>query len=261
MLYVGTHKEEILARVKEAKRVALMFDFDGVLAPLVPDYRDATVSPHTKMLLRALARVFSVAVISGRELGDVEKRVGISNIFYGGNHGLEWKIGKRTFHAPLPAAPRKALQKVRKEISKLTKEFPGLFLEDKKLTISVHYRTVDPRLQAIVVKELETIVKPSIKSGALRIVGGHKVLNIRPATKLHKGTVALRMLKSVRGALPIFIGDDVTDEDAFRSLSKGITIRVGNTKESAAHYYVDSQKNVDAFLEALLKIKANMSRR
>src|SRR3989338_7297427 len=125
--------KKVLARVASAKHIALFLDFDGVLSPIVRDHRKAAIGMRTKKLLAACAQRFFVAVISGRALKDVQHRVGLRGLSYGGNHGLEWKFGSKNFSAPVSVSYRRILTMLLRDYRMLSKQFPGLSLEDKGL--------------------------------------------------------------------------------------------------------------------------------
>ncbi len=254
MLPLVKHKEEVLARIRVAKRIALMSDFDGVLSPIVDDYRKAAMPPRTKMLLRACARKFFVAVISGRGINDLQKRVGMNEISYAGNHGLELQIQGKKTQTKSSKVAETTIQRTAKKLVKLEKQFPGLHLENKRLTLSMHYRMVPVRLREDAVLAVRRVLEGGIKAGSLNVLDGRMLFDIRPKIGVNKGTAARAILRAVPGALPIFIGDDATDEDAFKVLKKGITIHVGSKEKSAARYYVSSRREVDVFLDTLLKV-------
>lgn len=246
-------RKEVLARIVSAKHIALFLDFDGVLSPIVRDHRRAVIGMHTKKLLAECAQRFFVAVISGRSLKDVQRRVGLRRLSYGGNHGLEWKFGSKNFSAPVSTSYREILTMILWDCKLLSKQFPGLGFEDKGLTISIHYRMVPPRFREHAITAISKVLNAYIKSGKIIVVDGHMVFNIRPNIRWDKGSVASWMLKRLpRGTLPISLGDDVTDEALFKALRNGITIRVGHTKKSAARHHVSSRREVDYFLSSLL---------
>ncbi|HCM43758.1 MAG: hypothetical protein UY39_C0005G0004 [Candidatus Kaiserbacteria bacterium GW2011_GWC2_49_12] len=249
-------RKKVLARVASAKHIALFLDFDGVLSPITRDHRKALIGARTKKLLVACAKQFFVAVISGRALKDVRRRVGIRGLSYGGNHGLEWKFNSKNFSVPVPTSNRRILDMILRDCRALSKQFLGLSLEDKDLTISIHYRMVSPRFRKHAITAISKVLDTYVKGGKLTVVGGHMLFNIRPNTRWDKGSVALWMLKRLpKGTLPISLGDDVTDEALFRTLRNGVTIRVGHTKKSLARYNIFSRREVDSFLSSLFIAK------
>lgn len=249
-------KEEVLARVAKAKCIIVMCDFDGVLSPIVRNPADAVMPRRTRTLLSKCAKLFFVVVISGRALSNVRSKVGICGIWYAGNHGLEWRMHGHHHKIPISAAKRRALRDAKRAFTRLTKKHGRIIVEDKQTTFSVHYRGISDARVHTFMKDASELLRPYQQKKLLHSIDGKKVINVRPHVHYNKGTVALSMLKAMpRGTLPIAIGDDLTDEDVFRALKNGITIRVGNTKGSAARYYVTSRKGVDAFLAALLRVR------
>ena len=245
------HIDAILARIRKHGCI-LMLDFDGTLAPLVPDPARARMRASTRRALEAVARCYLVAVITGRALSDVRNRVPLRGVSFVGNHGLEQFVKGKIRRVRIPAAPRRALDTIRTRLRPLARRHKGIYFEDKVYSLSFHYRH-SPRSKHAEIRA--EIVKAVRETGNLRAVEGVFVINILPAIRRDKGTAAREMyaLLAKKGKpAPVFIGDDVTDEDAFRVLRNGITIRVGKSTSSAAKYYFKSRAGVDRFLKVLI---------
>ncbi|OGG50359.1 trehalose-phosphatase [Candidatus Kaiserbacteria bacterium RIFCSPHIGHO2_02_FULL_54_11b] len=246
------HVEAILSRIR-TEGCVLMLDFDGTLAPLVSDPRRARMGAQTHHALASVVQCYPTAVITGRTLADVRTRVPIRGISFAGNHGLEWSVRGKTHRVRIPRVLRRALGAIRTRLRSLGRRYQGIYIEDKTHTLSLHYRHV-PRSKHVA---LRAEIKKAVKEvGDLRIVDGIYVCNVLPAVRHDKGTVARKILASLSGRgkpAPVFIGDDVTDEDAFRVFTKGITIKVGKSP-SAARYYFTSRAGVDRFLRAVAKM-------
>lgn len=228
-----------------------MLDFDGTLSPIVADYRRAKMDAWTRRALARASRRFPTAVITGRALAFVEGRVPIRGISFAGNHGLEWSIKGRKEDARVSKQARQAVNSMRTRMTKLTEQYRGTILEDKGRSLSLHYRHA-PRSTHAAIRR--AVYKAARETRRIRVMDGVFVHNIMPAVKRDKGTAARMMytyLAKKKKSIPIFIGDDVTDEDAFKALRKGITVHVGKSQNSAAHYFVRSQKDVATFLEWL----------
>ncbi|MGB4781116.1 trehalose-phosphatase, partial [Candidatus Methylomirabilis sp.] len=137
------------------------------------------------------------------------------------------------------------------QLARLVAEIPGALVEDKDLSVSLHYRLVPDRLESHLMGVFLREILPVVRSSGLTVLHGKKVIELRPGINWNKGHAALWLLKQIcrRSALPIYIGDDRTDEDAFRALAEGITIRVGAHEGSRAHYYVHDGKEVVALLQ------------
>lgn len=244
------HAAAILSRIKKEGCV-LMLDFDGTLAPIVSDPQRARMGERTRRALQIIARRYSVAVITGRALSDVQARVPVRGISFAGNHGLEWSVKGKIQHVRIPAIPQRALDTIRVRLRSVARRYRGIYFEDKVYSLSLHYRHAPSSKHAEIRAQ---VVKAIREAGNLRAVEGIYVSNILPALRRDKGTAVREMYAALAGRkkpVPVFIGDDVTDEDAFRVLRKGITIRVGKSSSSAAKYYFKSRSGVDTFLRAI----------
>ena len=244
------------------KNIYLFLDFDGTLTPIRNTPEKAKLSKKTKKLLAILSKTkkFKVAIVSGRSLADIRKRVGLKNIVYAGNHGFEIKGAGIKLHPPIPAIFRRTLDKIKNELENKISTVKGALLEDKKYSLSLHFRLAKkediPRIKAIFNKTLFSY----LINNQLTAKAGKKVLEVRPNANWDKGQVVLWLLGKQRSTLnnkailPIYIGDDSTDEDAFKVLKKtGLTIVVGKTKKSLAQYYLYYPSEVIKLLEILLK--------
>jgi trehalose-phosphatase len=246
---------EVEKQIRSRKHLLFLLDYDGTLTLIAPTPRQARLSPQTKLVLRRLSRKSNVtlAVISGRALADLKRMVGLSNLAYAGNHGLElwWHNRRRT--VKIPRTLKKALSEVTRMLSKIRRDFDGAIMETKGLSLSFHYRLVKGKGLTGLKKEFWNCVMPFVRSGKVRVVKGKRVFEVRPNVPWTKGHAALWFTKKLASpsCLPIYIGDDQTDEDAFRVLKSGITIRVGEHSESQAKYYVRRASEVVRFLEWL----------
>jgi alpha,alpha-trehalase len=238
----------------------LFLDYDGTLTPIVKTPQQAVLSKTRRAALSkiALAPHITLAVISGRMISDLKKRVGLKGIYYAGNHGFEIQ-GPRvniTHRKALSAKP--LLRKIKAELKKSLKGIRGMIIEDKILTLSLHYRLVKARDFRTICRLFPKIVAPYKKTNKIRITHGKKVFEIRPNIAWDKGKAVLWFLKKIAKkskAIPVYIGDDTTDEDAFKVLKrKGVTIRVGKTRKTHAQQHLRNVNAVYKFLESLVKI-------
>jgi trehalose 6-phosphate phosphatase len=262
------HLSDIASIVRIADRVFLFLDFDGTLAPIVEDPGAAAMSPRTREQLINLTQKtkFTVAVISGRSLSDLQRRVGLAGVTYGGNHGLEISGPGLSFIEPVAAGRTRALQRLSGSLEIRLRPIPGIVVENKGLTASVHYRRArEEDLAGVRRMVADGMVAEAIASGKdyFQVVQGLEVLEIRPRVAWDKGTAAQWILRSSGSpdALPVCIGDDATDEDAFSALAAGITVRVGRTDETSAHYQLEYQEAVPEFLAWLAELDDNRSGR
>jgi trehalose 6-phosphate phosphatase len=247
-----------LTAARDAAGLMLLgLDFDGTLAPIVPRPDDAALPAATRPLLRALvARSDTrVALVSGRSLADLRRRVDIDGIYYAGNHGLEIDgPGVSRVHEGARAALA-GLGEVARHLEQQLAPLDGVIVEDKGLTLSVHYRLVaDPTEESRVRDRVYELCAPFDE---LRLTAGKKVVEIRPDVDWHKGR-ALRFLRDTllagHDAAPtLFVGDDRTDEDAFREVGEGgCAIVVGPPPEgTVAHASLPDVASVARFLQQL----------
>ena len=238
-----------IAQINAAPHVALFLDFDGTLAPIVERPQDAHLPDGVREALRNLATDFrfTVAIVSGRELADLQKRVNLSELIYAGNHGLEISGPGLTFHAPaVEATLPPLLDRLRLALAGI----PGAEVEDKNLTASVHYR----RVAAASWTAVERIVRELVPPDSPYVIHiGKMVFEIRPRVQWNKGAAVLWIVQQLglAQALAIYIGDDTTDEDAFAVLPDAVTIRVGPPIPSAARYFLPDPPAVHSLLQLL----------
>jgi trehalose 6-phosphate phosphatase len=246
---------EVRQQVRDADRVSVFLDFDGTLTPLVDDPADARLDPAMKAVLEALAQRGQTLLvfISGRSLGDLQQRVGIPNLVYAGNHGLEISGGGLNFVEPVALAKRDLLSHLVEGLKGSLHQIRGAWVEDKTLTASVHYRQAAARDE----RAIANIVQAALAhhSAIFQLNAGKKVFEIVPRTKWHKGAAVcwINARLAGHGVTSIYIGDDRTDEDAFVLLPGEITIRVGHAGDTAARYHVEDPGQVRVFLEWLGK--------
>ncbi len=219
------HASERLSAWTDARRTAgrflLALDFDGTLAPIVPRPGDAALPDASR---RALEQILDrgdtdVALVSGRGLDDVRGRVGLADVHYAGNHGMEIDgPGVHRVHAPARDA-RPALDRCADSLRDRLSALDGVEVEDKGLTLSVHYRrAVDPDAEQIV---RDAVAEACGADPGLRATYGKRVVEVRPAIDWDKGRAIRFLLDALGEGLDVpavFVGDDRTDEDAFRAI-------------------------------------------
>lgn len=247
------HMDGILRRA--SKGAVLMLDFDGTLSPIVPLYTSAKISPGAQRALRGLLRRMPVAVISGRSISDLRKRVGLPRITLIGCHGLEVSIEGRRRRVAVAISEIRIFNKAKRELISITKAYRGAAIEDKTYGLAVHYRKLPPAKRVQFRRAARSALQPYLKRG-LRVIDHLSAFDLSFAT-VTKGSAALlvyrALAKNCRSRVPVYIGDGKTDEDVFRVFKNGITIRVGKNLSSAARYYFASRREVDAFLLRLSK--------
>ncbi|MBP9855275.1 MAG: trehalose-phosphatase [Candidatus Omnitrophica bacterium] len=259
---------ESLDKIKEEiknKELFLFLDYDGTLTPIVETPDKAILSKEAKRILERLTWVAGcrVAIVSGRGLEDIQERVGLKNVIYVGNHGLEAKWPTVSFKAIVGSENKEILTRIKMEIfEELTKnKIDHLLIEDKNCTLSIHYRLVDPKDMAGLEAMLKKIIDPYVVKKKIKVGLGKKVVEILPPVEWDKGKAVIWLLDDQHyhaenhKILPIYIGDDLTDESAFKALEdRGITIMVGNPKVSYAKYYLNNSDEVLQFLTEIEKI-------
>ncbi|OGG58068.1 trehalose-phosphatase [Candidatus Kaiserbacteria bacterium RIFCSPHIGHO2_01_FULL_55_17] len=233
-----------------ARGAVVLLDFDGTLAPTVSHPDNAKMGTRMRRALSACARRFPTAVITGRSLTDVIPRVRTPGVSFAGNHGLEWVVKGKHATAVSGATAAFALKRAERSLRAIAKRYHGAWVENKTHSISLHYRKVEGSERPALVRAARRAVR--LAGGRhLRIVSGAYVLNVLPNIGRNKGTAAHMLhvrLRATKRAVPIFIGDDVTDEDAFGALRSGITIIVGLRKRTKARYRLQSIRAVEKFL-------------
>jgi trehalose-phosphatase len=256
MNFLFDHLREILDRVGASKKIFFFLDYDGTLTDIVPHPDDARLSEEMKTTLTLLKRSpkVSLAIVSGRSLRDIRNRVGLKGIYYVGNHGMEVFEPQSGVRQLFPKRVARGLEVISDRLNFEFRGIEGIFVENKKWTLSIHYRNVDPRWAPSIQMKLHQEIKGSIIP--LHLCRGKKVFEIRPQSEVDKGTAVLSLLGKEKkgGILPIYIGDDRTDEDAFRSLKrKGITVLVSRPRPvaSSAQYYARDPSEVHHFLERI----------
>jgi trehalose-phosphatase len=243
-------------RLRHSRRTAFFLDFDGTLAPLVNDPAQATLPAATRAVLKNISLLpnVSVAIISGRPLSFLLKKVALPRLTYAGNHGLEIRYanGKKEVH-PSARRTRLLMQKIFKNLKQHTRYIPGVFVENKRWSLTFHLRRIPMSQRSMAEHKFNEIVAPFIKQGKIRVTVAKLALEVRPATDCNKGTTALKLLVQTGKPLPIFFGDDPTDEFAFEVLRKGITVHVGKGP-TAAHYMIASPVHTATALLQLISL-------
>jgi trehalose 6-phosphate phosphatase len=247
------HIQEIGRR---GDRLAVFLDYDGTLTPIVSHPENAWLSESMRETLRSLAGRLPIAVLSGRDLDDVRGRVHVDGIVYAGSHGFDI-AGAGGLRRELGAAYLPVLDAAERELREALDEIPGAQLERKHFSVAAHYRNVSQEDAFKVALAVDAVAE---KHRELRRINGKKVYELLPDIDWNKGRAVLWLLETLeleRGnAMPIYIGDDRTDEDAFRALEKrGVGILVSEQPQvTAANYALRNPEEVERFLEELIAV-------
>jgi trehalose 6-phosphate phosphatase len=262
--YLFTSWPRILQDIRNARHVLLLSDFDGTLTPIVEHPEMAVLSPKISRLLHILnsKHHVTVGIISGRALADLKHKVNIDGLIYAGNHGLEIEGPGISFTNPVAEELRPILRVIHYVLTKTLSQVKGVLVENKGLSLSVHYRMVDKKNVQDVDNLVKKIVGTAEINGKAKLTSGKKVYEVRPGVDWDKGTAIKLLMKRYgkggwkSGLLPVYLGDDSTDEDAFKVIEaygRGVSVFVGDeNKKSKARYYLKSHEEVGQFLEKLI---------
>ena len=238
------------------RKIALFLDFDGTLVPIREDPATCFPSEKIKKLLQSLADSgrISLTIMSGRSLADVRKRVGIRKIHYGGNHGLVISGPSMKYVHAKALSVRPLLMHIKRDLNNEIADIDGAWLEDKYFSLSLHFRSVKKEYVPSVKKVFYKAARDMLENKSLGVVRGKKVLELTPDTTWNKGAAVLWILRRLKNRfLPIYVGDDKTDETAFAALSKnGITVRVGRSQITHAKYFIKGHWEIPLLLESIL---------
>jgi trehalose 6-phosphate phosphatase len=244
--------------------LSILLDIDGTLAPIAPRPDQAKVPPETCKALETLIEIpdAHVALVTGRSVDDGRRIVPLKGLGIIGNHGFE-VLGEtgEVISEPAALSYLTVIGEAQRQLGPLVQQIPGVVLEDKQWTLSLHYRLAERTAIPRITETVERIAKEL----GLRVTRGKEVLELRPPLEVNKGTAAVLWVKRLGmsgSASVLYIGDDRTDEDAFRELRaafpKAVTIRVGDPdhgETTAAEFRVETPAEVRDFLVALAEYR------
>ncbi|KAL7229519.1 hypothetical protein ACSBR2_008095 [Camellia fascicularis] len=275
--------EQIINNAK-GKRIALFLDYDGTLSPIVDNPDCAVMSNAMRAAVKNVAQYIPTAIVSGRSRDKVYEFVGLKELYYAGSHGMDImgpvrqgsndhpncirstdKQGKEVnlFQPASEFLPM--IDKIYRSLVETTKSIEGAKVENNKFCVSVHYRNVDEKHWKTIAQYVQETLKDYPR---LRLTHGRKVLEVRPVLDWDKGKAVEFLLESLGlsnsdDVLPIYVGDDRTDEDAFKVLRDGncgFGILVSSVpKESKAFYSLRDPSEVMEFLKSLVVSKKSSS--
>ena len=205
-----------------------------------------------------------MGIISGRSLANIRAVVGVEGIYYAGNHGLEIEGTGLRYVSPVAEAAQAKIKGLVGQLSSRLDGIEGVIIEDKGLSLSVHYRLVEEGEVNQAAEIFRQITAPLLSKGRIRVTSGKKVWEVRPPIDWHKGKAVETIGKEIRvflrleQPLTIYLGDDTTDEDAFRVVHRpqGWSVFVGGENpSSSADYFLSSASEVTTFLSRLLELK------
>lgn len=258
--------EAFVSDVIAAPHVLLLSDYDGTLTPIVSRPDEAAIPVEVKEKLRILARKssFSVGVISGRSLSEIKAMVGVEGIYYAGNHGLEIEGPGLKFVQPVAQATRSELAYIFQQLCNRLSSIRGVIVENKGLSLSVHYRLVMENQAAQVATIFREVTARWLDESKIRVSSGKKVWEVRPPVDWHKGKAVATIINEIKTRhglerlLTVYLGDDATDEDAFAIIrrAQGWGVFVGaENPSSRADCFLNSTSEVITFLSRLIELK------
>ncbi len=246
---------ELAERLRTARCRILLSDFDGTLVAIRRLPEAVRMSATTRRLLEQVRDAGSVVgVVSGRALEDVEGRVRVPGIWYVGSHGYRLHDPHGRLISLATPAERRRVQAATRWLRRRVARLPGIQLDVKGASVAVHYRTAKEPERA----KAEKIVNQLLEQEPdLRLLAGKKVWELLPGESVDKWAAIRRLLdeEKVTGKrFIVYLGDDTTDERVFRQMRNGISVVVGERKDTAAEYYVRSMGDVREFLRRWLQV-------
>jgi trehalose-phosphatase len=238
--------------------LAVFLDYDGTLTPIVDDPDAALIPPATRATITALADTTLVAIVSGRDLDDVRDKVGVPGIAYAGSHGFDILHPDGTRHQ-LATAHAEVLDEAERVLLERLADAPGARVERKRFAIAVHDRQVVD--EAVRERIAATVREVGDAHDELRVTGGKRIHELRPAIDWDKGRAidALLVELGATDRLPVYLGDDLTDEDGFRAVVAhggiGVVVRgEDDHRDTLAAAVLDTPDDARRFLEELREL-------
>ncbi len=258
---LDANDDRLWQQVINAPAIFTFLDFDGTLVEIAPTPADVSLSEPRKRWLQELTLLpqCSVGVVSGRPIDELRRFIGVEQIFYVGCHGLEWAApdGNRSM-AWTQRTLLDALRSLREEMCRELARFAGVDLEDKGMSLALHYRRAQANEALAARKEFVRAVHWYQQQGIkIDLLPGKEVIEAKPAGSTKGDAVVQILARYAPAALPIYIGDDLTDESAFHAIGEnGLAILVAaSPRTSAAGWFVKNPRAVYAFLRRLIRAR------
>jgi trehalose-phosphatase len=249
---------EILQR-RGSSHLLLLCDFDGTLCEFNPDPGAVRLDETRRALLASLSArpCCTVGLVTGRRLTDVRVRAGeIGPVYLAGFHGLEIDSPDASFVHPDATVASTAMQEIAARVAPSIRRLPGVFIEDKGLSIALHFREAEPAHRVLAQSVFVDAARGDLDAGRLRLLPGACVVELLPNTSWDKGAAVEWILDRVQGeegrpVFPVYIGDDVTDAPALAAVgSKGIGV-AASARVAGGDYHVDGPVEVELLLASL----------
>jgi trehalose-phosphatase len=247
-------------------RRIFLSDFDGTLAPIVPDFLRAKAGKGVEALIAELrARGWRIVLLTGRGLGDLRRRIRTKGIVCGGNHGWEWTGGMARAAGQPSAAAKRAVRRSIRAAAQVLRAYmegiPGVQVEEKLYFAGVHHRLVPASRRAEFERAFGRARKDPRLSG-FRWRSGKKIEELLSPVRWGKGEGTRLLIRHYRPDLVVAAGDDTTDEEMFKAVGKnGVSVRVGRTARTFARHYVERQTDMVRLMRLLVSCGGKRSAR
>lgn len=268
-------RRQALTRRLAGKRIAVFLDYDGTLTRIVDKPEMAVLAPSMRAIVKALADRFPVAIVSGRDRQDVHRLVGLDSLIYAGSHGLDIAGPVAGVAYDGCGEYREMLVEAGDRLRRQLTIVGGVLVECKRCSVAVHYRLVPEPERPGIMAAVDAVLAEQTE---LRATAGNMVIEIQPKVNWNKGKAVSWILRALNletaDVVPIFIGDDATDEDAFAAIDgRGIGVVVtgpaenrgggdavaGGGRATAAGYRIDGPEEVGVFLRFLAEMNGSES--
>jgi trehalose 6-phosphate phosphatase len=258
-----THDDELVKRLA-GKVPAVFLDYDGTLTPIVDRPEDAVISQDMRNAVQRLAERCPVCVVSGRDRPVVQELMGFDDLIVAGSHGFDiWSPEEGTIEREEGVEFEALLDEVKARLHEEIDPVEGALVEPKKTSVAAHYRLVPEEKRPKIKEVVDTILAEH--PDELKVTPGKMVYEIQPKLDWDKGKAVLYLLQALGldrdDVVPLYLGDDVTDEDAFEALAdRGVGIFVGHAdapgasgQTTAADYILHTTEEVRQFLDTLAR--------
>ncbi|WZZ00758.1 hypothetical protein YC2023_073086 [Brassica napus] len=267
---------ERIIEASRGKEIVMFLDYDGTLSPIVADPDRAFISSKMRRTVKKLAKCFPTSIVTGRCIDKVYSFVKLAELYYAGSHGMDIKGPTKGFSRYNKDKPSVLYQpagdflpmidEAFKQLVEKTKSTPGAKVENNKFCLSVHFRCVDEKKWSELALKVRSVVK---NYPTLKLSQGRKVFEIRPMIKWDKGKALEFLLESLgfdnsSDVFPIYIGDDRTDEDAFKLLQErgqglGLLVTKFPKDTNASYSLQDPLEASDGFLATVGGVETNLA--
>ena len=253
-----TAEQELASEARRranGRHLLLLLDFDGTLTEFQADPDAVYLPAPRREILAGLQERATIGVVSGRRLEDVRKRVSLDGIIVAGLHGLEISIPAERFVHPDLASAMDVITEVGDRLRESIEDLPGVFVEDKGASVALHFRQANAGDQQKAIDAFAGATTPAVERGLVRVMRGSNVLELLPNIDWNKGSavrwIAERVQQQAGPMFTIYIGDDVTDQDALDMIESAGGLAIAASDRVTASARLDGPAGVERFLSAL----------